>query len=174
MMSGAPVERDTIVVTGGAGFIGSELVRQLAARGRRVVVIDNLVNGHRRNLEDVLSDTVTLRACDIRDLDAWADVLPVATCVYHLACLGVRHSLHSPFENHEVNATATLHALAACRDAYTSWPVPLLVFQRFYLALTNVDIASGVVNSAGMWISALHIRHNIDKFRLGDIAANGF
>jgi UDP-glucose 4-epimerase len=124
MMSGAPVERDTIVVTGGAGFIGSELVRQLAARGRRVVVIDNLVNGHRRNLEDVLSDTVTLRACDIRDLDAWADVLPVATCVYHLACLGVRHSLHSPFENHEVNATATLHALAACRDA----GVPRLVY----------------------------------------------
>jgi len=116
-MSGAPVERDTIVVTGGAGFIGSELVRQLAARGRRVVVIDNLVNGHRRNLEDVLSDSVTLRACDIRELDAWADVLPATACVYHLACLGVRHSLHSPFENHEVNATATLHALAACRDA---------------------------------------------------------
>jgi UDP-glucose 4-epimerase len=37
--------------------------------------------------------------------------------VYHLACLGVRHSVHSPVENHEVNATATLHLLAACRAA---------------------------------------------------------
>ncbi len=116
-MSGASIARETVVVTGGAGFIGSELVRQLAARGRRVVVIDNLVNGHRRNLQDVLSDTVTLRECDIRDLAAWADILPGTACVYHLACLGVRHSLHSPFENHDVNATATLRALAACRDA---------------------------------------------------------
>jgi UDP-glucose 4-epimerase len=116
-MSGAPPGRETVVVTGGAGFIGSELVEQLAARGRRVVAIDNLVNGHRRNLQGVLSETVTLRECDIRDLAAWADVLPETACVYHLACLGVRHSLHSPFENHDVNATATLRVLAACRDA---------------------------------------------------------
>ena len=100
-------ERSTIIVTGGAGFIGSELVGQLATRGRRVVVIDNLVNGDRRNIEDVLSDTVSLRECDIRDLDAWADVLPDTACLYHLACLGVRHSLHLPFENHDVNATAS-------------------------------------------------------------------
>jgi len=116
-MSDASSGRETVVVTGGAGFIGSELVRQLAAGGRRVVAIDNMVNGHRRNIEDVLSDRVTLRECDLRDLAAWADVLPETACVYHLACLGVRHSLHSPFENHDVNATATLRALAACRDA---------------------------------------------------------
>jgi UDP-glucose 4-epimerase len=116
-MTRAGQERSTIIVTGGAGFIGSELVRQLAARGRRVVVIDNMVNGHRRNIEDVLSDTVSLRECDIRDLASWADVLPDTSCLYHLACLGVRHSLHLPFENHDVNASATLRALAACRDA---------------------------------------------------------
>ena len=49
-----------VVVTGGAGFIGSELVRQLAARGERVVIVDNLVNGKRENVADVLSRHVTL------------------------------------------------------------------------------------------------------------------
>ena len=107
--------RSSIVVTGGAGFIGSELVRQLAARGDRVVIIDNLINGKRENVADVLSRHVTLQVTDMRDLDALTPHLREARAVYHLACLGVRHSVHSPQENHEVNATATLQLLAACR-----------------------------------------------------------
>ena len=107
--------RSSIVVTGGAGFIGSELVRQLAARGDRVVIIDNLINGKRENVADVLSRHVTLQVTDMRDLDALAPHLREARAVYHLACLGVRHSVHSPHENHEVNATATLQLLSACR-----------------------------------------------------------
>ena len=110
-------ERSSVVVTGGAGFIGSELVRQLAVRGERVIVVDNLVNGKRENLADVLSPHVTLMVTDIRDLDALMPVLREARTVYHLACLGVRHSVHSPHENHEVNATATLQLLAAARHA---------------------------------------------------------
>jgi UDP-glucose 4-epimerase len=109
--------RSTVVVTGGAGFIGSELVRQLAARGDRVVAIDNLVNGTRENLADVLSDRVTLLEKDVRDLGAVTPCLRDARVVYHLACLGVRHSVHSPRENHDVNATATLQLLGASRDA---------------------------------------------------------
>ena len=49
------MERSTVVVTGGAGFIGSELVRQLAGRGDHVVIVDSLVNGKRENVADVLS-----------------------------------------------------------------------------------------------------------------------
>ncbi len=109
--------RSTVMVTGGAGFIGSELVRQLAARGDRVVIVDNLVNGARANVADVLSDDVVLLEADIRDLTALAPHLRRARVVYHLACLGVRHSVHSPVENHEVNATATLYLLAASREA---------------------------------------------------------
>jgi len=113
-MSGA--SRSLHLVTGGAGFIGSELVRQLAAGGCRVLVIDNLVNGKRENLDGVTGD-VTLLETDIRDLPDYDRYLQDTTVVYHLACLGVRHSLHSPMENHDVNATATLHLLRASRTA---------------------------------------------------------
>lgn len=109
--------RTTTIVTGGAGFIGSELVRQLAERGERVAVIDNLVNGKRENLAGVLGPRVSLVEQDIRAVASYASLLREADVVYHLACLGVRHSVHSPIENHDVNATATLSLLAASRDA---------------------------------------------------------
>jgi UDP-glucose 4-epimerase len=105
-----------VLVTGGAGFIGSELVRQLAARGERVLIVDNLINGCRENVADVLSDRVTLLVADIRDA-ALVEHLDDVRLVYHLACLGVRHSVHAPIENHEVNATGTLRLLRACRAA---------------------------------------------------------
>jgi UDP-glucose 4-epimerase len=110
-------DRSTVIVTGGAGFIGSELVRQLAERGERVVIIDNLVNGKRENVANVLSPDVRLQVSDVRDIDAVVPHLREARIVYHLACLGVRHSVHSPHENHDVNATATLKLLAAARQA---------------------------------------------------------
>jgi len=104
------------LVTGGAGFIGSELVRHLAARGFRVRVVDNLVNGRRENLADILSDKVELVVADVRD-GSIDSLLKSVDVVFHLACLGVRHSIHSPIENHEVNASATLQLLRASRDA---------------------------------------------------------
>jgi UDP-glucose 4-epimerase len=105
------------VVTGGAGFIGSALVRQLAAAGAIVTVVDNLVNGKKENIEDVLGNHVVLEVADIRDRDRMADLVSGADIVYHLACLGVRHSLHDPLENHDVNATASLTVLQSAKDA---------------------------------------------------------
>lgn len=104
-----------ILVTGGAGFIGSELSRQAVAAGARVTVVDNLVNGKRENLADIAGD-LDFQQVDIRDVEAMRGLMRGADLVYHLACLGVRHSLHSPRENHDVNATATLDLLAAARD----------------------------------------------------------
>jgi UDP-glucose 4-epimerase len=105
-----------VLVTGGAGFIGSELVRQLAAQGHTVLVVDNLINGKRENLEGAGSH-VELIVADIRDTGSMAAALKDACVVFHLACLGVRHSIHSPTENHAVNATATLQLLELSRAA---------------------------------------------------------
>lgn len=104
-----------ILITGGAGFIGSELSRQAVAAGARVTVVDNLVNGKRENLADIAGD-LDFQQVDIRDVEAVRGLMQGADIVYHLACLGVRHSLHSPRENHDVNATATLDLLGAARD----------------------------------------------------------
>lgn len=106
-----------VLVTGGAGFIGSELVRQLAGESVHVITVDSLVNGKRENLDKVPSDQVQLVVADIRDGRRMAALLGGVDTVFHLACLGVRQSIHSPHENHEVNATATLRLLAAAKAA---------------------------------------------------------
>lgn len=106
-----------VLVTGGAGFIGSELCRQLVAVGSSVVIVDNLANGKRENVEEILGDACRLEVKDIRDREAMASLMQGMDFVFHLACLGVRHSIHSPVENHEVNAQASLHLLLAARAA---------------------------------------------------------
>lgn len=106
-----------VLVTGGAGFIGSELCRQLKAAGAEVIVVDNLVNGKRANVEEILDAQCRLERTDIRDYPAMEKLLRGVNGVFHLACLGVRHSIHSPVENHEVNAEASLHLLRLAREA---------------------------------------------------------
>jgi len=106
-----------VLVTGGAGFIGSELVRQLSAVSGEVVVIDNLVNGKHENIENLLDGNVRLNVADIRDSAKVAELVRGVDAIFHLACLGVRHSIHSPRENHDVNATATFDLLHTARHA---------------------------------------------------------
>lgn len=109
-----------ILVTGGAGFIGSHLVDRLLGEEdlASLRVLDDLVNGSRSNLEHHDGDPrLTLQVGDITvpaDVAAAVDGVDV---VFHLACLGVRHSLHAPIRNHEVNASGTLSLLEAARIA---------------------------------------------------------
>jgi len=109
--------RNQVVVTGGAGFIGSALVEHLVRAGERVVVVDNLANGKRANLDRLPADRLRLVVADIRAPERYRDELAAAHTIFHLACLGLRHSLHAPRENHEVNATGTLAMLEAARSA---------------------------------------------------------
>ena len=109
------VQNYRFLVTGGAGFIGSELARHLGALGASVRLVDNLVNGRRENLEGVLSNKVELTVADIRDRASMSALLRDVDIVFHLACLGVRHSIHSPIENEQVNAGATLGLLDIAR-----------------------------------------------------------
>jgi UDP-glucose 4-epimerase len=105
-----------ILVTGGAGFIGSHLVESLIERGLAVVVLDNFRNGTRENLAAVTaSPLLEIIQGDITDAPTCLRAAKDVGVIFHLACLGVRHSLHNPLENHQVNAHGTLNMLEAAR-----------------------------------------------------------
>ena len=116
----APMSIRKALVTGGAGFIGSELVRQLHAAGADVVVIDDLSTGRRVNLARVDGARVRLIVADILDERRLTEAMRGVDVVFHLACRGVRHSLHSPAESHAVNATGALTVLEAARRTNVS------------------------------------------------------
>ena len=107
------------LVTGGAGFIGSHLVEGLLQAGAgQVRVLDNFANGKRENLAAVADDPrLSVLARSVLDEEAAAVACRDVDVVFHLACLGVRHSLHAPMANHRVNAEGTLIVLEAARRA---------------------------------------------------------
>jgi UDP-glucose 4-epimerase len=106
-----------VLVTGGAGFIGSHLVERLAADGREVVVFDNLSTGRAENLSAV-RDRVRWMEGDLRDRVAVARAVEGVEVVYHQAALSsVAHSVEDPREVAEVNVGGTLSLLLAARGA---------------------------------------------------------
>ena len=106
-----------VLVTGGAGFIGSALVRALLARGDRVRVLDDLSTGKLANLEEVAAEIEVMKA-DIRDEAALDRALSGIELVFHEAAIAsVPRSLAEPLAKHDVNATGTLRLLGAARRA---------------------------------------------------------
>ncbi len=103
------------LVTGGAGFIGSNLCRALAARGERVRVLDNFSTGHRENLAGV---EVELIEGDAADLATARRAAEGVECVFHQAAVpSVPRSMREPLASHRACATATLTMLEAARQA---------------------------------------------------------
>ena len=104
-----------IVVTGGAGFIGSSLARALIARGDEISVLDNFSTGRRENLQD-LAGTLAIVEDDILDSALLDRVFAGAEVVFHEAAIpSVPRSLAAPLASHNANATGTLNVLEAAR-----------------------------------------------------------
>jgi len=95
------------VVTGGAGFVGSNLVKSLVKGGHDIIVIDNLVNGKKENLSEVL-DQIDFINLDIRDYDKMENQIQNVDGIFHQAALTVvQDSFEFPQEYHEVNVIGT-------------------------------------------------------------------
>ncbi|MFL6198208.1 MAG: SDR family oxidoreductase [Thermoanaerobaculia bacterium] len=107
----------SVLVTGGAGFIGSHLVDALLARGARVRVLDDLSTGRRENLTPN-GDHLEVIEGDIRDSEACRAACAGAEYVFHQAALGsVPRSLSDPGSSIAVNVTGTANVFAAAREA---------------------------------------------------------
>jgi nucleoside-diphosphate-sugar epimerase len=105
------------VVTGGAGFIGSTLVRQLLEQNDSVTVIDNLLTGNESNLDEV-RDRIEFHRIDIRAASALAPAMRGAEVVYHLAAIpSVPRSIDDPVPSHEVNIDGTFNVFRAAAEA---------------------------------------------------------
>jgi UDP-N-acetylglucosamine/UDP-N-acetyl-alpha-D-glucosaminouronate 4-epimerase len=106
-----------VVVTGGAGFIGSHLVEALVGAGHHVRVVDNLSTGHRANLESVTGAFEWLEG-DLADLSICRRAVEGADYVFHQAAIpSVPFSVREPLESHSSGPTATLNLLEAARHA---------------------------------------------------------
>ncbi|MFT6399189.1 MAG: UDP-glucose 4-epimerase [Bradymonadia bacterium] len=108
---------DTVVITGGAGFIGSHLATHFVETGFHVRVLDNLETGHRSNLEHVAGSVEFVHG-DVRDGDVVATTIRGARWVLHQAAMvSVPLSVSEPEQCHAVNATGTLNVLKASASA---------------------------------------------------------
>ncbi len=103
-----------VLVTGGAGFIGSNLVKQLLHDGYEVTVLDNLLSGYRCNLDPF--PEVCFIEGDVRDEFAVAKAIKGAEVVFHLAAsVGNKRSIDNPITDAEINVIGTLRVLEAAR-----------------------------------------------------------
>ncbi|MCA4776697.1 SDR family oxidoreductase [Empedobacter stercoris] len=108
-----------ILITGGAGFIGSNLTEYFLAKDYQVTCLDNFATGHRHNVEPFLANQhYTLIEGDIRDLATCHQAVKGVDYILHQAALGsVPRSINDPITSNDVNVSGFLNMLVAARDA---------------------------------------------------------
>jgi len=108
-----------ILITGGAGFIGSNLTEYFLNKGYYVVCLDNFATGHRHNIEPFLENpNYKLIEGDIRDLEVCKEAVENVDYILHQAALGsVPRSIKDPITSNDVNVSGFLNMLVAARDA---------------------------------------------------------
>jgi UDP-N-acetylglucosamine 4-epimerase len=113
------ITKTTILITGGAGFIGTNLCEYFLSKGYFVVCFDNFATGHKHNITGFLvNENFKLIEGDIRDLDQCKNAVIGVDYVLHQAALGsVPRSINDPITSNEVNVTGFLNMLIASRDA---------------------------------------------------------
>lgn len=111
-------KQKVILITGGAGFIGSNLCEYFLSKGNKVVCLDNFATGHRHNLKDFINDSnFTLIEGDIRNAADCVTAVRGVDYVLHQAALGsVPRSLNDPVTTNDVNVSGFLNMLVAARD----------------------------------------------------------
>lgn len=103
-----------VLVTGGAGFIGSHIVDRLIADGHEVIILDNLSTGKKENL----NPQAEFHKCDISDIDAISPFFSGVDAVFHTAALArIQPSIQNPLLYNEVNINGTLNVLWAVKQA---------------------------------------------------------
>jgi len=111
------MKNKNVLVTGGAGFIGSNLADELIRQGSRVRIIDNLSTGFRENLDEISGDFEFIEG-DLNDSDLLAKALQDIEIVFHQAALpSVPRSVADPVETHNACVNATFNLLVKSRDA---------------------------------------------------------
>jgi UDP-N-acetylglucosamine 4-epimerase len=111
--------KNTILITGGAGFIGSNLSEYFLSKGHKVVCFDNFATGYRHNLKDFINNTnFELIEGDIRNITDCQNAVKGVDYVLHQAALGsVPRSINDPITTNDVNVSGFLNMLVASRDA---------------------------------------------------------
>jgi UDP-N-acetylglucosamine/UDP-N-acetylgalactosamine 4-epimerase len=108
-----------LLITGGAGFIGSALCETFLSQGNKVICLDNFITGFRKNIEPFLANSdFQLIEGDIRDIGTCKKACDGIDYVFHQAALGsVPRSIENPARTNEINVDGTLNMLIAARDA---------------------------------------------------------
>ncbi|MDQ2730429.1 MAG: NAD-dependent epimerase/dehydratase family protein, partial [Armatimonadota bacterium] len=134
-----------VLITGGAGFVGTNLAHRLLLSGRRVIVLDNLsrpgVEQNAQWLSQTHGSLVRIQRGDIRDESILRRLVPECGEIFHFAAqVAVTTSLTNPVEDFEINARGTLNLLEAIRSSDRPHPLLFTSTNKVYGTLEDIDL----------------------------------